>query len=357
MDNADKILSGEYDFIYVNQAEELSLDDWEKLSTRCTGRAGNAPYTQLIGDCNPSHDQHWILKRAKTPRLKVFYSAHKDNPTLWDYDKKEWTEAGQNTMSTLKALTGLRRQRGYEGKWVAAEGQVFEFFEHVHLVDSFDIPVDWPRFRAIDFGYKHPFVCLFLAIGPEGDMYVYREIYYTGRTVSEHAKLIKELSAGERILYTIADHDAEDNATLHENGITTRLADKRIRPGLEAVKARLGASVSWHEYKSAQKEGKIIEKPTTKGGLYFFKDCIYEVDPMLLEQDKPISTIMEFGRYVYRTELKGLVKDEHPVKEFDHGMDTTRYAVMSQESSLQNFLLRSPIVYNNAKVSISKPAW
>ena len=139
MNNADKILSGEYDFIYVNQAEELSLDDWEKLSTRCTGRAGNAPYTQLIGDCNPSHDQHWILKRAKekNPRLKVFNSTHKDNPTLWDYDEIEWTETGKKTLSTLKTLIGLRRQRGFEGKWVAEEEEEEQVSEHIHLDNPF----------------------------------------------------------------------------------------------------------------------------------------------------------------------------------------------------------------------------
>ena len=40
MDNADKFLSAEFDYIYVNQAEELSLDDWEKLTGRATATLG-----------------------------------------------------------------------------------------------------------------------------------------------------------------------------------------------------------------------------------------------------------------------------------------------------------------------------
>ncbi len=63
MDNADKFLSAEFDFIYVNQAEEIDVDDWEKLTGRATGRAGNTEHPQIIGDCNPSHPYHWILER------------------------------------------------------------------------------------------------------------------------------------------------------------------------------------------------------------------------------------------------------------------------------------------------------
>ena len=333
LDNADKVLSGEYDFIYVNQAEELSVDDWEKLSTRCTGRAGNSPYTQLIGDCNPGSDQHWILKRDQ---LKVFYSKHEDNPVLYDVNTKEWTEQGEKTMSTLRALTGIRRKRGLEGLWVAAEGQVFEFDRSVHLIDNFEIPKDWTRFRSIDFGYKHPFVCQWWAVCPDGKMYLYKEIFYTGKTVAAHAQRIKELSQGENILYTLADHDAEDNATLQENGIRTRLANKTMRPGLNAVERRLS-----------------LEEPR----IFFFKNTLDEYDYSLEERNKPTRTVDEFSRYVYREELKGLLKDEHPVKDCDDGMDTMRYAVMSQEPSLENLLMRTPLFYTSAKIQMANPKW
>jgi len=114
MDSPDKLLSGEFDFGYVNQAEEISLDAWEKLVGRCTGRAGNAPYTQVMGDCNPSHPQHWILHRAS---LKMFEQLHKHNPSLMNQLTGQWTEQGNKTISILSSLTGLRKKRGYEGKW------------------------------------------------------------------------------------------------------------------------------------------------------------------------------------------------------------------------------------------------
>lgn len=134
LDNPDKALSSEYDFIYINQAEETRLDDWEKLVARATGRAGNAPYTQVMGDCNPDMPTHWILHRR---RLKVFEQRHEHNPALYDQTTGEITPRGRATLDALDSLTGLRYKRGRLGLWVAAEGQVYDNFDpEIHVVDE-----------------------------------------------------------------------------------------------------------------------------------------------------------------------------------------------------------------------------
>jgi hypothetical protein len=113
-----------------NQAEELSLADWETLTTRVTGRAGNAPYAQLIGDCNPGPEHHWIRTR---PQLQpLLESRHEDKPVLWDAERQEWTEQGIRTLAVLDALTGVRKERLRHGRWVSAEGAVFDFDARVH---------------------------------------------------------------------------------------------------------------------------------------------------------------------------------------------------------------------------------
>ncbi len=304
MDNADKFLSAEFDFIYINQAEELSLGDWEKLVGRATGRAGNTPYAQVIGDCNPDTPMHWILKRGAITLLK---STHKDNPVLWD--GTDWTDQGKRTMSALKSLTGTRYKRGFLGLWAGAEGQVYEGFDTtVHIIDRFDIPEDWPRYRAIDFGYTNPFVCQWWAVDPDGRLYLYREIYRTGRTVREHAELIN--SYPEPIVATVADHDAEDRATLKENGIFTQAADKRVSVGLDKVAERL----------------KIVNG---KPRLFIMRDTLGGgADTSLKKQHKPVCTADEFGGYVWPSERANRARDEKPVKVDDHGLDALRYMVM-----------------------------
>jgi phage terminase large subunit len=128
MDNPDKLLSSERDFVQVNQTEELTLDDWEKITTRVTERAGHIKYPQVYGDCNPAGSKHWIRERAKGGKLKLVNSVHKDNPTLYDQATGELTERGKRTMVYLDGLTGVRRKRLLDGVWATAEGAVYDMF-------------------------------------------------------------------------------------------------------------------------------------------------------------------------------------------------------------------------------------
>lgn len=307
MDNPNKILSAEFDIIYVNQAEELLLDDWEKLLTRATGRAGNVPNPQIIGDCNPGPNTHWILQRKSQKNVAFFESRHEQNPTLFDPITGKITTQGKRTMAILNSLSGVRYQRLRLGKWVSAEGQIYEGYDAAtHLVDRFDIPDDWRRIRVIDFGLVHPFVCQWWAIDGDGRMFRYREIYMTGRTVATHAKQINTLSEGEKIEQTICDHDAEDRQTLAENGIPNIAAKKDVLQGIGRVQDRL----------SKQADG--------RPRLFLLRDSLVEVDQELKANYSPTCTEEEIDSYIWKISSR----KEEPVKENDHGCDCTRYGAM-----------------------------
>jgi PBSX family phage terminase large subunit len=307
MDNPDKFLSAEYDFIYVNQAEELTLDDWEKLMGRATGRAGNAPYTQIMGDCNPGPPTHWIRQR-KT--LRLFESRHEDNPTLYSHTANEWTEQGRKSLAILDSLTGVRYKRGRLGLWVAAEGQVYEYDPALHTTQWRREWDSRPRYRAIDFGYTNPFTCLWFVEDYDSRLIMYRQLYMTGRTVRRHAEQINALSQGERIAATICDHDAEDRATLNEHGIRTIAADKRITVGIEKVQERLARAHNG------------------KPRIMFVSDSLVEVDTTLKDRHQPLCVEDEFAMYVYPEGVDGKPVKEEPVDMYNHGMDALRYMVM-----------------------------
>lgn len=310
MDNADKFLSAEFDFVYANQAEELQLDDWEKLVGRATGRAGNAPYPQVMGDCNPGSPTHWILSRDS---LQLFPTRHEDNPRLFDARLGQWTSEGQRTMRILDSLTGLRYKRGRLGLWAAAEGQIYDYDQDIHLIDRFEIPTDWMRFRTVDFGLSNPFVCQWWAVDHDNRMYMYREIYMTQRTVRRHADRINELSEGEDIQTTVCDHDAEDRATLEENGIPTIPAEKAVTVGIEKVQDRLAKA----------QDG--------KPRIFFLRDSLVETDLERQSVRKTLCTTDEFGGYVWgpsESPRTGESKKDTPIKKDDHGMDAMRYGVM-----------------------------
>lgn len=180
MDNPNRVLSSERDFIYPCQAEELTLDDWEMLVTRCTGRGAVIESPQLFGDCNPAGSMHWIRQRAKAGVLRLLISKHKDNPTL--YDDVGWiTQQGKRSLAALQALTGVRRKRLLEGIWATAEGAVYDNFDpevHVKVRD----PNEFVRFYlAMDEGFTNPQVNLL--IGEDGDKrwHIFKEYYVTGQ--------------------------------------------------------------------------------------------------------------------------------------------------------------------------------
>lgn len=315
MDNPDKILSGEFDFGYVNQAEEISLDAWEKLVGRCTGRAGNGPYTQVMGDCNPSHPQHWILHRVP---LEMFEQLHQHNPALFDPQKQEWTVQGQKSIAILQSLTGIRYKRGYLGLWVSAEGTVYEYDPQVHKIKRSEVPeiVSW--YLAIDFGYTNPFACQLWGVDRDGRLYLWNEIYMTKRTVNAHIPKIKAMIEGKRITAIVADHDAEDRATLHEAGLHTVAAKKDISTGIQAVEERL----------KVQDDG--------KPRMYVVEDALTESDPELYREYPgdlhPCCTEHEFPVYVWGKSKDGKANKEVPVDLNNHGMDAMRYMVMYFEN-------------------------
>lgn len=317
MDNPQKVLSGERDVIAINQAEELELNDWETLTTRATGRASVMPYTQIMGDCNPGPATHWILSR---PSLRVLYSRHEDNPTLFD-EQGAITEQGNRTMAVLDALTGTRYKRLRLGLWVGAEGMVYEGWDRsIHLIDHVpdhpewtkdNLPREWPRYRDIDFGFTNPFVCHWWAADPDGRLYLYRELYKTQQLVEDWATDINRLSQGETYQHTLADHDAEGRATLEKRGIRTTAANKAVQDGIQVVQVRLNPA---HDGRPR---------------LYIFRDCrVNDADQDLVDKHKPTCTAEEFDGYVWAKVRSTDTIKEEPRKQDDHGMDGMRYQVI-----------------------------
>lgn len=311
MDTPERVLSTEYDIILIPQIEELFEHDYELLLTRL--RNGVVPYQQILGDMNPAWPNHWMNKRARDGKVKLFFSRHEDNPVLWDGEK--WTQRGESYLAKLKSLSGVRYRRLFLGEDAAAEGIVYTDFQHaVHVVKPFRIPKDWRRLRVTDFGFRHPFVTQWWAISPDGVMFRYREIYFSQRIVEDHAKQINELSAGERYESHPADHDAEGRATLSKAGIRTQLAWKPVRAGIDAVTQRL-----------REKRVFFFADDTLDGVKY----GRVERDAQLAEAGRPTSTVEEFDSYVYGQAKEGTAGKEEPVKEMDDGMDCTRYAVVA----------------------------
>lgn len=326
MDDPLKIMSSDYDMAYVQEATELDVGDWEAITTRL--RYGVMPYQQLIADCNPDAPSHWLKVRCDRGQVVMLESRHEDNPVYFNEDGTT-TPAGAAYMSKLDALTGVRKQRLRYGRWVSAEGVIFEEYDaRVHLLNKFDIPADWPRYWGIDFGYTNPFVCQWWARDPDGRLYLYRELYHTKRTTDVHARdilaqvrkpALHVIEAGREPRFDkdvdwewtepkptaiVCDHDAEGRAVLErELGLPTTPADKRVTVGIENLQVRMKRAGDG------------------RPRWFLLRDSLIERDQALEDARKPCCTVEEVPSYVWKDHKA----KEEPVKEDDHGCDAARY--------------------------------
>lgn len=305
-ERAEKILGGEYVVIFVNEAVQISHNVAMLLMTRLSQNVvdinGVAVPQKIIYDTNPRHPRHW-LHRMGVQRI----CADKDEP-LKDsgkWGRIQWTpydnpHLSEEYRATLDALPDVLRRRMRDGVWCDNEGLVYDTFnEDIHVIEAMPAGWEtWPRYRAVDFGYTNPFVCLWASQDNDGRIYIYKERYITGVTATEHAREIsKERGMFE---WTVADHDAGDRADFEQQGIITRRADKRVSTGIQRVQMRLQTAGDG------------------KPRLYIHSSCV--------------NLIKEFYAYSWQPASEGRNAKEEPVKENDHALDALRYMIMELDA-------------------------
>ena len=327
MDQAMKIMSSEYDLIYVQEATEMTISDIEMMISRL--RNGKVSFQQLLMDCNPQQPTHPLKKRCDAGQTVMLYAKHEDNPILFDLlpdGTHRVTERGRDYIGKLDKLTGVRKPRLRHGLWVAAEGVIYgDWRADIHLSDRKVLPYEWPRLWGVDFGFTNPFVWQMWAIDPDGRLWLEKEIYRTQRLVEDHAKDILDVVTKQdgktwkypRPRAIICDHDAEDRATLERHlGMGTVAANKAVSPGIQAFQKRL----------EVQKDG--------KPRLFVCRDSLVSVDEALKEANKPTCFAEEIEGYVWKVPPSSRPDSnppEEPNKEDDHSMDAARYIVAEQD--------------------------
>jgi phage terminase large subunit len=325
LDKVSKIMSSEYDVIYVQEATELDENDWESLSTRL--RNWVISFQQLIADCNPAQPTHWLNLRCQSGATRMLETRHEDNPLLFD-STGTLTEKGDDYIGKLDRLTGVRKLRLRFGRWAAAEGIIYEEFGAAHILDEiplelrgespldqFGVPWAWDRYWAVDFGYTNPFVLQCWAADPDDRMYLYREIYHTKRTTDQHASQIMMIVAPDghwlepEPTAIVCDHDAEGRAVLErELQMSTNNAHKSVLEGIDATMVRMK------------------DAGDGRPRIFLLRNALVEVDEELKESGKPISTLDEVPGYVWTDKKK-----EAPDKKDDHGCDAMRYVVAERD--------------------------
>lgn len=311
LESPSDLLSLNLGWFYVDQAEEISEEVFMTLQARL--RLDRVPQRTGFITGNPE-GHNWIWRRfvkSRDPDYHMVEATSLENPYLPpDY-----------VPTLLKSYPETWIRRYVYGSWDVFEGQIYgDFDPKAHVVNPFSIPAGWPRYRSIDHGRTNPTCCLWLALDQDGNVFVYREYYVVGKIVSEHARAIRELSAGESYIYTVIDPScAAQQAVKHGS-----IIDEYMEHGIDVVPARndLRAGINRvAEYLRVDPDR--IHPLTERRGsprLFIFNTCE--------------NLIREFPRYRWRrlrtAEQGARNLPEEPLGVDDHALDALRYFLMSR---------------------------
>ncbi len=186
-------------------------------------------------------------------------------------DNKILLAADPGYIARLKGLGSPELVRAWlEGDWGVIQGSYFPEFSYAdHVIAPFEVPEDWTRIRAMDWGSAAPSAVLWAAVSdgspvgpeervyPKGALVVYRE-WYTAEELPDGRRVGLKLTAeetGRGISERESEHVQDaviDPAAFARNGgpsivermydaakISFRRGDNKRIPGWDAVRDRL----------------------------------------------------------------------------------------------------------------------
>lgn len=121
----------------------------------------------------------------------------------------KWVTEPEKTQNVKRVREGEAR---FFGNFHESSGLVIdEWDSNVHVIEPFDIPKHWSRFRGVDDGSNHPAACLWAAMSPAGDLFLYRDFLRTGMIPTTICDEIIKMSGNRKRLYGTYNHPQTDH--------------------------------------------------------------------------------------------------------------------------------------------------
>jgi len=194
----EKYLGLEYDVISVGECTQIGEMKFDKLRGSLRSSKGFRPRLYLDTNADGPGLQ-WFKKRIIEPHregrekeTRFLDVTNIKNPFInKEYD--EW----------LDSLSGPLRKAWRDGDWDAFAGMAFpEWNRERHVVKPFEIPSNWLKWRATDWGYASPFCTLWLTKDPDTQrIFVYRELYQANLTDRQQARQILDMSPPSELIF------------------------------------------------------------------------------------------------------------------------------------------------------------
>lgn len=268
MDEPQKIRGQKRDYLYCNEANELTIEDWNQLIFRTSDK--------VICDLNPSELSSWVYDLEERDDCYFFKSTWRDNPFI---DK--------NIIKELESLKekdeNLYRIYNLGEKGIATE-LVFNRYNTIQ-----QIPQEAKLLgRGMDFGYNDP-TTLIEVYKYEDNLYFKEKLYVRNLTMID-------------VVYKLNELGLERTDTIWcDSANPQNIEDLR--------RARFNA------------------KPVNKKSILHGIDMIKRHHIFITEDSKNI--LHEFGSYKFKTDKNGSLLDT-PEDNHNHTIDSIRYVLESE---------------------------
>jgi len=252
MDDNEKIksINGITD-MWLEEASELEIEQFRQLDIRLRGKSKQAK--QMFITFNPTYITHWLKTEFfdnRKPNALVLETTYKDNKFL-DKEACEVLEGFKDTDPYFYMVYAL-------GHWGITGGNYFrEFRETVHVVDPILIPDYWKRYVSIDYGLDM-LAALWFAVDTHNNAYVYKELYEKDLIISDAAKRIKEVNAGDKIDIYYAPPDLDNRR--QETGKSA--LDIFFEHGIPFIKSNNNRVQGWFNVKEWLKPSMVKDEQT-----------------------------------------------------------------------------------------------
>lgn len=325
----EKFQGTSQDFIWFD--EEPPEDVYQECLMRTLDNGG-----LIFGTMTPLKGLTWVhdkiyLNEGNDPEVWYVTMSWEDNPHL-----------SQEAIAQMeRALSDEELAARRDGRFVAVHGLVYgEFDERVHVIDPFEIPMEWQDLISIDPGMSKPLSCHWYAADHEGNVYVVAEHYRAGLSVEDHMEEIERISRGlgwkrdgAGRLTALMDAAADQHTLQAEKSVAELFRELGLNVNTRVNKSKWAGIQRVRQYLKKRPSFDEERWPEGKPSLFIFSTC-----PMM---------IREIKQYRWRADGEA----EEPIKKDDHAMDELRYYLMHRgEPAGVNCLLNDGPVVRHKKL-------
>ena len=311
-----------YPFDYMRSrlrtAKGSGLDLYQRATSN-PGGAGHSWVKKMFIDPAPHNTSFWATDLETGQILQMPKGHSQEGKPLFKrrfipatlFDNPYLAEDGMYEANLL-SLPEYQRKQLLEGNWDVNEGAAFpEWNRQIHVVEPYNIPNSWTKFRACDYGYGSHTGVVWLAVTPSEQLVVYRELYASRVLATDLADMVLEAEQEDgTIRYGVLD-----SSLWHKRGDTgPSLAEQMIikgcrwRPSDRSKGSRIAGKNEIHRRLQ-------VDEFTEEPRIVFFNTCTNIISQLpSIPLDKNNS-------------------EDVDTKAEDHLYDALRYGVMTRPRS------------------------